>query len=188
MALDLCYLTKNDRLDFRFAPADWQLLSVMARTHPADLEVICGVDDFGVGREVSTVALRSSVETVLAQLELQGNTLPYLYGYKFVGGMWNGNSGSGRTCGIRLGGDGYYYAIEGGLGRCVLIKSEIGPDGRGRHIGERDIRNVKSIQTDNLGEIRIYRKRKATRLRSLLEQLREFLSRTTEKTVTKVLG
>jgi hypothetical protein len=71
---------------------------------------------------------------------------------------------------------------------CLLRKRGLGPDGKVFLAETRDMRNVKSLKTDNMGEIKIYRKKRATRLKEALLQLKDFLTRNLDENITKILG
>jgi len=124
----------------------------------------------------------------LERWDTETDKLPYVYEHKIVDGPYAEMGGSGMIGGIQIGGDGFYYCIEGGLGKCLLKKQGRRPDGWGFDAEIRDIRDVETIQTDNMGTIKIYKKKKRTRVKDVLLQLKEFLSTNSDETVTKVLG
>jgi hypothetical protein len=188
MGLDLSFTAQNDQFEIRPTKADWDLLMLLGKSYAKEVELVCGVDDFGMPRRENRVAVLEAVEFLIHELQAESKNLPFVYAYRFVGGILDGESGSGRTGGIQIGRDGFYYTIEAGLGECVLIKKGVKPDGWGFDLERRDIRDLKRIQTDNFGEIRIYRKKKASRLKTTLEELKDFLGRNSDETVIKVMG
>jgi hypothetical protein len=188
MALDLLYIASNDQLELRLSQADWDLLNIIGKSFPNELEIISGVEDFGDERKEKRLKLLEAVETILARLDSDSARLPYVYEHAIVEGSYAGVSGSGMVSGILINGDGFVYAIEGGLGRCNLIKQGVGPDGWGIDLETKDIRGLKTLQTDNLGEIKLTRKKKATRLKETLTQMKDFLLRNTDEIITKILG
>jgi hypothetical protein len=80
--------------------------------------------------------------------------------------------GSGIS-GIRLPGAAadHVYTISCGPGRCDLVETSIGADGRGTDLRTLDLRSQKELETANLGRIRIHRRRARTRLPQQLQQL-----------------
>jgi hypothetical protein len=188
MSLDLAFETQGDRFQVRLPKSDWDLLFLLHETCPKEVELVTGADDFGFARQENREALLQAVDALLTTLKMELGKLPYIYGYRFVGGIMDGDAGSGGTFGIQIGGDGYSYGIEAGLGECVLIKQGRRPDGWGFDLERRDVREVTSIKTDNMGEIRIYRKKKKNGLKRFLEQLKDFLSRNADETVITILG
>jgi hypothetical protein len=188
VGLDLSYVASNDQLDIRLSQADWNLLNIVGKSCPNELEIISGVEDFGEERREKRLELLKAVETVLERLNSDSARLRYVYELAIVEGPYAGVTGSGMVSGIRIGEDGFVYAIEGGLGRCNLIKQGVGPDGWGIDLEKKDIRGLETLQTDNLGEIKITRKKKGTRLKEALKQIKDFLSRNPDENIAKILG
>jgi hypothetical protein len=188
MGLDLSYVTQKDRIDVRPSKTDWDILMYMGKSYPEQVELVCGVDDFGSPRQESRHALLEAIEVIMYRLDAEADKLPYVYVYRFVGGILDGQSGSGMTSGLQIGRDGFYYSIQGGLAECWMIKQAVGADGRGTDVERRDVRDVRSIHTDNLGEIVITRKKKASTLKEILQQLKNFLARSSDESVTKIMG
>lgn len=188
MGLDLSYLAGEDRLQFRLSEDDWKNLEILDKTNSDAVAVVTDVDDFGEPRMEKRLDMLKGVEALLEQLERESDTLPYVYGHTITEGIAKGCGGTGIMGGIRIGGDDFVYELEGGLGHCMLVKRFLGTDGK-VHIAERrDIRELKSLKTDNMGEIQIYRKKKPTRLKKVLTRLKEFLESHSEDRVTKILG
>jgi hypothetical protein len=188
MALDLSYIAADDQLNLRLSQVDWDTFKLLGKSCPNEIEILTGVEDFGEPRAEKRAELLRAVQVVSETLANESDAIPYTYGYSFVGGMFDGDSGSGGTGGIQIGGDGFFYYIEGGVGQCVLEKHGIGPDGKGVVIERKDVRHLKSLKTDNLGEIKIWRKKKANRLEKSLTELKKFLLRNPDETITKILG
>jgi hypothetical protein len=188
MGLDLSFTVENDGIDIRLTQVDSDLLSILGRSWPSEVEAFAGVDDFGAARTENRVSLVQAVQTLLEKLDQEADKLPYLYEHAIIDGPYAGISGSGMISGIQIGGDGFYYSIEGGLGRCLLKKQGRRPDGWGYDLEVRDIRDMTSIQTDNMGTIKISRKKKISHLKDSLIKLREFLSMHSDETVSKTLG
>jgi hypothetical protein len=188
MGLDLSFQTADEELSIRLSNTDWQIFGMLGKGYRMEVDAIAGVDDFGEPRIVGRLDLLHAVEVMLGRMESETDLIPYVYGHTIREGLAAGVSGTGTIGGIRIGGDGFSYALIGGLGRCILEKWGAGPDGKGILIEKRDIRQEKSIKSDNYGTIEITRKKKSTSLKKALVELKEFLTRHQEETVTKILG
>jgi hypothetical protein len=145
MGLDLSFTVENDGIDICLTQVDSDLLSILGRSWPSEVEAFAGVDEFGAARTENRVSLLQAVQTLLEKLDQEADKLPYLYEHAIIDGPYTGVSGSGRISGIQIGGDGFYYSIEGGLGRCLLKKQGRRPDGWGYNLEVRDIRDMTTI-------------------------------------------
>jgi hypothetical protein len=188
MGLDLSYLAGEDHLQLRMSQVDWQILDILGKTCPEALELVAGVQDFGEPRTERRLDLLRAVESLLEKLERESDSLPYVYCHRIIEGPYADDGGPGITGGIRIGGDDFWYELEGGLGHSILVKRFLGSDGKVHIAEQRDIRELKSLKTDNMGEIKIYRKKKPTQLKQILTQLKEFFASHTEENITKILG
>ncbi len=114
-------------------------------------------------------------------LELVENDLPLLqYHYtceiNIPGCEHLGPSrGSGMVGGIRI--DGSLYSLSNGMGECHLDLIHLRPDGTGERVRKIDIRDRKRIQTDNIGVIKIFRRKKKLTWPEVLPPLIKFLKR-----------
>lgn len=187
MGLDLSFVAGDERFAIRFSNTDWELLSLLGNSCPNALEMLAGADDFGEPRTEDRAALLAAVDALLGRLEKEKDSLPYLYGHTIVEGASAGVSGSGTISGITMNADGYYYSLSGGLGRAVL-ESHALQDGKVIVLERKDVRHVRELQTDNLGRIKLWRKKKNTHLVRLLQELQQFLLRIGAGKVTKILG
>jgi hypothetical protein len=188
MGLDLSFHAQNDVCDLRLSQVDWDILAIAGKLCPGEMDVIAGVDDFGAPRLVKGLEFLKAVETVLAMLEREKDKLPYVYGFKIVEGLAAGTSGSGMTTGIRIDGERFWYSLQAGLGRCILEKLTQTPDGKVVVLETRDVRDLKTLKTENAGEIKIYRKKTSTHLKENFVRLRDFATRHTDEDVRKILG
>jgi hypothetical protein len=188
MGLDLSFAVQSEQLHIRLAQVDWDILSILGQSCPNEVEAVAGVDDFGVARTEDRFSLLQAVQMLVERLEQESDKLPFVYEFAIIDGPYAEISGSGEMSGFQIGGDGFSYSIEGGLGKCVLKKQGRRPDGWGFDVEVRDVRDLELIKTDDMGTIKIRKKKKATRLKNALAQLKEFLSRHSDETITKTLG
>jgi hypothetical protein len=63
------------------------------------------------------------------------------------------------------------YTLWCGPGRCDVVETAVGPDGRGTDVGTVDLRGDRDVLTANMGRIRIHRRRTKTQLPHELERL-----------------
>jgi hypothetical protein len=71
--------------------------------------------------------------------------------------------------------DGRLYVLRGGAGYCCLSLMEIQPDGTGTCVKKIDCRERKIIKTENLGDVKIFRKKKKLTWAKILPPLIDFL-------------
>jgi len=156
-----------------------------------EIETIFGVLDFGETSPAKRSELLESASQLLEAIEANREILPYTYSTKVEIPRGSGKYSVGNwiTSGFRINGE--TYSIEVGLDKCELTKrwqDEAGVI----HEGEpEDVRHLKMIKIDNnnfFGDIKIFKRRKPTRLIRNLEQLKEFLSKTDLEVIQKVLG
>jgi hypothetical protein len=107
MGLDLSYIASNDHLILRLRQTDWEILSILGKSCPNEMEHLTGVDDYGEGRKEKRLDLLEALNILLQKLEAEASTLPYLYGSTIVGSIYDGVTGPGTIGGIQIGGDGF---------------------------------------------------------------------------------
>jgi hypothetical protein len=156
---------------------------------PEDIDMVFGATDFGHPSQVRRPDLLRAIDNTLKRMEEEAEYLPYTYLYKIDEGICaDERPATGMTSGIRMNDDPYYYAIDSGLGYCYLEKMAVDENGKGCVVDKIDIHDLRSIKTDNCGEIKIFRAKKKITLARYLQGLREFLSNQEEEIVQKTLG
>ena len=176
------------RLVFRSAAGDFahesdnaggRILGIIAKTLPKEVDAIARTgmkeDPVMTTREV----LISAIPAVLKYIE---SDPVLLFAYATSVEAHGDEPPAGRSfaegngvSGIRLpnAGSNLVYAIWCGPGKCDLVETSLGADGRGTDLRTLDLRNEKELQTANMGRIRIYRKRAKTKLPEELHRLLE---------------
>jgi hypothetical protein len=189
VGLDLTFSAGDSSHEIRLQAVDSDILQVLSERNPDDVEALIGVDDFGEPRSISRARVLRALEALLERLDRDADSLPFVYKYKFEEGpLKDDRPGTGMAGSFHINGESrYFYSIDSGLGFCQLLKSEIGPDGRGHDVERIDVRSRTSILTDNMGEIRIYKSKKKSGLERHLRELRAFLQKLEVDTLTKIL-
>jgi len=165
---------------------DMQLVEVLAESEKVNsaLAVVFGSCEIGEEEEVPRGMLADSCETLLAAFQ-EDERLPYMYTQADDEDP-NDKIGGTSMGGIRIGGE--LYAIVGGLGKCILEKIELYPSGRGKVVESQDIRGRCRIETDNLGTIRIIRRKRPLNLDKAMKALGEFLRGFEDENVYRRFG
>lgn len=166
---------KQSRFDL--SQADVQLLKLLAELVPAvssHISVLLSDEAPPAGwQTIQAGALLEHVREVIARLRQDELELPYTYDFSVT------MPGVGV---MRSGGIGFQlnqerFALWGGLGKCVLEKYSVpGPDGKRLVTESRDARELKEIETSDVGKITIHKRRKRTQLLETLEQIEGLLS------------
>ncbi len=190
MGLDLTFVAGQSSHEIRLQAVDVDVLHVLSKETPDDVEAVIGAHDFGAPRPVSRARLLQATDTLLGRLEKNADSLPFVYTYKIAEGpAKDDRPGTGMVSGFRMNGDkNYFYTINSGLGFCYLLKSEATKDGMVRDVEKIDLRAQTSLQTDDWGKIKIYKKKKKLGLERHLRELKEFLLEHAVDRVTKTLG
>jgi len=192
MGLDITYKAGESELSFRLPPSDIDILEFLRkRGYEQEVEIIFGVSEFGELTEVKRGKLLGAVNNLVGSVRKNNNALPYIYSAKEEiprgSGMYS--EGGGIISGFKI--DGVTHCLEAGLEKCELRKKWQDENGK-IYIGEaEDIRHLKMLKIDEnnfSGDIEIKRKRKPTKLIQNLEKLKLFLSKTSERTIYKILG
>jgi hypothetical protein len=189
MGLEITYVAKKDQISFRLSHVDTEIMQVLAKNSRDDIYLLFNVSDFGEETEVDREDLLSACQRMLERLQRESGDLFCVYKYRIPEGLAaDTRPGAGGTSGIRMNKEEFVYSIWSGVGYCNLIKSGIDKNGMGYDIETIDIRPLKKLKTDNMGEIEIYRQKKDSPLEELLTSLKQFLERQDDKTIVKVLG
>jgi len=190
MGLNISYIADDRSLTFRLSMSDLEILENLSKEgFKEDVDAVVGVSDYGKEETIAHFVLLQSINKLLGSLGNERDLLPYTYLLEEKINTMKGeinSSGTGCISGLKI--EGELYSIESGLDNCVLSKKKCGKDKRWYFCEPKDVRHLKEIKTDNLGVIKIIKKRKATSLQKMLKQLLEFLSNAESPTVTKILG
>ena len=94
------------------------------------------------------------------------------------------SSGSGTLSGISLGGSAdYTYSIYSNIGECTSDKLILAGPSMGRLFDSVDLRSQSSLMTDNMGTIKIKKKRVSTTLQDELARLLAFVDLCQSETI-----
>jgi hypothetical protein len=150
--------------------AELAVLQTIARSNEDvrnAVALVFGVTVDSSPRAVKAKQLGKAVETILPYLS--ETTEHAIYS---ISGIMDGHAfgGARAVSGLRIGGE--LFSIHGGIGRCVLRKVRVNELGRGENVSEKDIRHFSTLQTDNMGKLRI---RRRTNLHHLERGLRRIL-------------
>jgi hypothetical protein len=153
------------------------ILAVLAKTLPREVAAIAHNGTPRRPERTTRDELMSAIRAVLDRLAADPGLL-FTYGISIeaqggeppAGGSFTRGSG---VSGIRLPGApaDRVYAIWCSPGRCDLVETAIGPDGRGTDVGCVDLRAQTEVQTANMGSIRIHRRKARTQLSQELGRL-----------------
>src|SRR5262245_29094114 len=168
-----------------------RILGVIARSLPAEVATIC---HNGTARRPATATRDEVVSAARAVLSRLAADPALLFRYaatdeadpKPTAGHFSQGAG---FSGIRFADTpaGKAYAVKCGPGHCDLEEVAIGPDGRGAVVAVTDLRGRASVETANMGVLRLSRKASRTRLRAELEDLLAAVESWSEGTVEKVM-
>jgi len=131
---------------------------------------VFGDDVDGVTRQVGCKDLLDALESVLQAAKAGLKSFVYSV-YVPPGSVMSGTcSGVG---GLRRGE--LYFGILGGLDHCTLTTHRRNEQGNPELVSQVDAREMKSIETDNFGTVKIRRRAVATRTVRFLRQIRKDL-------------
>jgi len=188
---DLTYRCGETVYECRISRADWQLIQSLREHLPAEAELLFVVPALGAEVSIPTTELRAATARVEAFLAEDSDLLPHTYQFKYdrpPDPQMAAGFHTGGMSGLRLSGDDeHYYAIHAGLNECYLQKWEVSADGHGVLLERRDLRDVRELQTQNLGKITIRRIRTKARLRQIVAEIRKFLQNVTAPNVSKIV-
>ncbi len=190
MGMDMTYVVgRKQEFSFCLSPAEIEILEALSqKSLKKEVEAIFGVSDFEGTSRIDKIMLLRSVERLLEAIKNKPEILPYTYRleHKVSSNIGMLRAVCEMVSGVRINKE--LYSVRSGLDMCDLIKECQDKSGNW-HDGERkDIRHLKCIKTDNMGEILIRKRKKPTKLVVNLEQLKSFLTKTGVAVVQKVLG
>jgi hypothetical protein len=191
MGLDYVCRSGSKEFVWKFSGVDLDLLTLLAKAKPKQGELVLGVAGFGVPKRVKRHKLRRAVADVQDELQ-RGDNFPVEYqclvaAEPFCDQEPDSTPGLG---GIRMPGDeSGFYCLEAGLGVCRLRRRplDVSPD-EPVHWEEIDIRDRTELVTANLGVIKLFRKKKRTRLKTLFTDLIAFLDQLDQDNVEVLIG
>jgi hypothetical protein len=188
MGLDLTYIAKKEQLSFRLSKVDVDITSLLSKSCPKEIDVLFGVSEFGEETSAGRLHLFRATEAVLQRMEKDALKLSCVYKYRFSDGPFAGLENCGMMGTVKLNQDGFNYIVDSGVGFCNLTKEGVGKNGMGYIIETIDIRSVSKLNTDNMGEMEVYREKKKTSLERQLKSLKQFLEKQPDETIIKILG
>jgi hypothetical protein len=160
---------------FQMDAACGPILAVIAKTLPREVAAVAQNGTPTRPARTSQGELTVAARAILGQLDADpGLLFAYTVSMEGDGGPAGRSFGRGSgLSGIRLTGapPDRAFAVRCGPGQCDLVEIAIGPDGRGTEVGTRDLRGQATLETANVGVLRIHRRKSKTRLREELERL-----------------
>jgi hypothetical protein len=138
--------------------------------------------------EVERETLISHVKELLGRIRADWSVLPYHYTFecRISGRDDLLTRGGGGASGFRI--DGEIHSIQGGACQCYLEHLRVGPDGKGHVVARIDVRDRATVETDDWGPIRIFRRKLKTTIPEQLEGLLSFLRGAQDGTIRIQLG
>jgi hypothetical protein len=190
---DLTYRAGDAEYEYRISRADWDLMKSLREHLPEEIGLLFEVPELGAVVNVPTDELRAAADRLEAFFSSHSDLLPYTYQFSCerTGDPYivPGGFSTGGMSGLRLPGDDvHYYFIRAGFDECSLEKSRAGPDGRGVNVDRRDLRGERELLTENMGKIRIRRRRARTELRQAVAEIKQFLRDITSPGIAKSVG
>lgn len=158
---------------------DTRLISLLEQKIPAeDLRVVQSVFTSSYksrARSIAHADLLRAVGAVLDSVQEEGARLSYVYSISADAGQFR-VSGPGGISGIRMPGDSScYYFLRTGVGKCDLERHGVNEAGRGYLIDVIDCRDKSRLLTENMGEIKIKKRKIQLTLPELLRELQSKL-------------
>jgi hypothetical protein len=191
MGLDYVCRSGSKEFVWQFSAVDSDLLSLLAAARPKQGEIVLGVPDFGEPKKVKRDKLRRAVADLQEEL-LERDHFPVEYQCLVTAEPFRheepcSTPGLGV---IRMPGDqNSVYWVEAGLGVCKLIRRPLDADPSDlKREEEIDIRDRTELVTANLGVIKLFRKKKRTRLKTLFTDLIAFLDQLDGEEVEVLIG
>jgi hypothetical protein len=162
---------------FEADSAGGQILAAIAKALPREIATIAHNGTPRLPEKTTQNELVSAIRAVLRRIDADPALL-FAYGVSVevhgderpAARSFARGSGVG---GIRLRGApaDRVYTLWCGPGRCDLVETAVGPDGRGTDVGTVDVRGERDVLTATMGRIRIHRRRAKTRRPQELERL-----------------
>jgi hypothetical protein len=159
---------------------DRRLLSLLERkVPPKTVTVIHSVftsSHRSRARSIARASLLGAIRDILDSLQKDGDRLSYMYSFSEDTGPFR-SSGSGAHSGIRMPGDAScFYTLKAGVGRCDLEREGVDEAGRGYVTDVIDCRDKSRLLTENMGEIKIKKRKIHLALPGLLRELESKLT------------
>jgi len=134
-------------------------------------ELVFGVEQDGEPRHVAAGSLLRAAALLRKRASKGLNVSTYWIVGSPMPGLVPPGSASWAT-GIIINGEQYW--LKGGIEQCLLEKVGLSADGKRIEAKEStDVRHLKKIATDNMGEMRIQKRSKPGRILSVLRQIEE---------------
>jgi hypothetical protein len=161
---------------------------------PEAIATLVHIPALGEEATVPIGALGEAVQWIDDLLRDRPELLPHTYQFRcenfVIGGQRiESTFSTGGMSGFHLPGDEEnWYSIKAGLDECRLDKMARQPDGTVRVVEQRDLRDVRELQTSDWGPIHIRKRRAKSSLRGVLARIREYLAGLLEGAeITKVV-
>ena len=189
MGQEITFSTIDDRITFDLSPFDVDILIKLGKfdEYRNYVKAVLEVDELTGEEDVAAKKLKDSIENILKVFKEKPDILPYTY---LLESELDSNIGKlkslcGRVSGTKI--NGSLYKIVGELNKCNLIPVTIGENGIGQEGEPIDIRDRKSIQTNNMGEIKIRKRKKTLSIVNNLKKLKSFLEKTEATIIHKTI-
>ena len=189
MGFNLIYKSQNREINFNLSSLDIDILSTLQKNGlEYEVDLVIGASDFGTEDSIERKSLLNSAIAINDTIEEREDVVPCTYLIELYIETVNGkakSSGAGGVCGLEI--DGERYGLESGLGFCNLVRYKQVGESIWEVAETTDIRDRTSIQTTNLGEIKIKKREKATDLKKKIQKLINFLRKEPDTDIIKIL-
>lgn len=173
MGTSLIIQVEGQKKSFRLDPVATEAAMKQSEAD-AELEsamnVLFDVPDFGELCQRRCEDYRRAIAIAKEKLRESAITTYSLYSLEPGTSEWSSESGIG---GIRINGE--IYALNAGVERCIL-KQYVLRGGKLESGPLKDMRNEKSLMTDNCGEIKIRKRKRPAALTKMLNEVDKFLA------------
>jgi hypothetical protein len=160
------------------APSELDLAISVAATDvglKSALSKLFGDGDAGEWRTATPGELRAAAQAALDSLTRSGKGGVYRYAAKVQYAPGFPASRAQNVGGIQIGGA--HFVLRTGVDLCELVRLQFDTDGTAHEIERRDVRNLRTIATDNWGPVGIVKSGRPIGLAKEMKRIIDFLSR-----------
>ena len=198
MGIDLIFGGDGREFKTRFSLVEWDTFARLEAFLPDAVAAVVGGPSTKLGEDeiLSVVDTLSGIDQIDDFLKRRPSPLPDTFMFKREYLMLRGSRFpsdedfvTGVMSGLELPGDpDHSYSIQVGLDECHLTKIAIGPDGRGRFVDRRDLREEEMIETITCGQIQVRKRSDHAGIREELARVRKFLESLAGPEVTRTIS